>query len=214
MSDLTKNQNERIKKAYEGYSNHISLEETKVKYDNLVEEINIFKEKLRIWKSSDSIDFIVDFALSKEASVFAADGMGKIFTQGFKQFMSMVEVREKLEKMIYFKFNENDNINKHNSIASYDIKDFLDKNKFSFDRPLLLTGRLLLMIFTELYTTIADEIVLNQVCERLEIKTNARYLAKHRQIRMMVETYLKENNLYDKMSDMGRASIAWWVGID
>jgi hypothetical protein len=219
MSNLTDKQNKLIRKAYEGYLKYIDSKEQKIKYENLTNSLDEFKNRLRTWKSNDSIDFIIDFAISSEAKVFAADGMARIFTSDFKEFMDMPESREKLEKMLFYKFNEEDNIQKYSKILIYDIRHMLDRNdvefQFKFGRPKLLTGRLLLMIFTELFTTIADEISLNDACRKLDIKfdKNTKYLVKQRQIRYMVDTFLKENNLYDEVSELGRASIAWWIAV-
>lgn len=222
MSGLKDKQNEIIGKAYKCYLEDLESNEQKLRYEKFEKELIKFKEKLRNWKANDGIDFLLDFALSDEARIFAKDGMGRMATQGFKKFMDMEEVRKNLEKMIFYKFNVEDDIQKNNKIASYDIKDLLDKldkTEFELDRPKLLTGRLLLMIFTELFTTIADETELNTVCDKLGIgtkdnsKKEKRYLSKHRQIRCMIDIYLKENNLYDEVNELGRARIGWYVTI-
>lgn len=222
MSKLTDNQNEIIGKAYKCYLEDLESNEQKLRYEKFEKELIKFKEKLRNWKANDGIDFLLDFSLSDEARIFAKDGMGRMATQGFKKFMDMEEVRKNLEKMIFYKFNVEDDIQKNNKIASYDIKDLLDKldkTEFELDRPKLLTGRLLLMIFTELFTTIADETELNTVCDKLGIgtkdnsKKEKRYLSKQRQIRYMIDIYLKENNLYEEVNELGRARIGWYVTI-
>jgi hypothetical protein len=222
MSGLKDKQNEIIGKAYKCYLEDLESNEQKLRYEKLEKELIKFKEKLRTWKANDGIDFLLDFALSDEARIFAKDGMGRMATQGFKKFMDMEEVRKNFEKMIFYKFNVEDDIQKNNKIASHDIKDLLDKldkTEFELDRPKLLTGRLLLMIFTELFTTIADETELNTVCDKLGIgtkdnsKKEKRYLSKHRQIRCMIDIYLKENNLYDEVNELGRARIGWYVTI-
>lgn len=218
MSKLTDKQNEIIGKAYELYLESMESEEQQLNDKNLEIALNEFKERLKSWKASDDVDFIINFALSDEARIFAGDGMAKIFVPGFKTFMNKEEVKKKLKEIINCKFNAEDYIQMNNSIAKYDIRDYLDKIEFEESKPKLLTGRLLLMIFTELFTTIADENSLNNVCRMLEIAVkdrngDIRYLAKHRQIRFKTDTYLKENHLYDKLTDLGRARIGWFINL-
>lgn len=219
MSKLTDKQNEIIGKAYKCYLEDLKLNEQKLRYEKLENELIKFKQKLRNWKANDDIDFILDFALSDEARIFAKDGQAKSTTPGFKKFMDMKEVRKNLEQMIFYKFNVEDDVQKNNKIASHDIKDSLDKldkTEFEFDKPKLLTGRLLLMIFTELFTTIADETELNTVCDKLGIgtkdnKKEKRYLSKQRQIRCKIDDYLKECNLYEEIDEFDRARIGWFI---
>lgn len=216
MIKLTEDQNEIIGKAYECYLKDISSEQQNLRYEKLENELNSFKEKLKSWRATDDIEFIIDFALSDEARAFAKDGTGKIQKEGFKQFMGSKLVKEKFEQMIYYKFNTDDDVKKYSNLLGCDIKQFLDSNKFDFDPPKLLVGKLLLMIFTELFTTIADDTALNDVCKKLEIavkdkKKDVRYLSRQRQIRFKVDTYLKENNLYDEVKELGRARICWYI---
>lgn len=216
MSKLTDNQNKIIGKAYELYLESMKSEEQQLNDKNLEIALNKFRERLKSWKTSDDVDFIINFALSDEARIFAGDGMAKISVPGFRTFMNKGEVKKKLKEIIDCKFNTEDYTQMNNSIAKYDIRDYLEKVELEESKPKLLTGRLLLMIFTELFTTIADENSLNNVCRKLEIPTKdrngeIRYLSKHRQIRFKTDTYLKENNLYDGLTELGRARIGWFI---
>ncbi|OOM78804.1 hypothetical protein [Clostridium sp. BL-8] len=216
---LTDKQKRIIEEAYNRYLKYIEPEEQKLKYKNLEIALNEFKGKLRRWKASDNVDFIIDFALSKEAQIFASVKVGQIFIDDFKMFLNKKSIREELEKMIYYKFNIDDDAQEHFSISKHDIIDFLekqekvDKEEFKLGRPKILTGRLVLMMFTELYTSIADIDALKNVCKKLDnpFLKNDRYLAKHRQIRCMTDTYLIENNLYEGLTDLDRGRIGWFV---
>ena len=216
MSKLTDGQKEIIRKAVELYQKYSESDEQKIRYEKLEFELNKFKDKLKSWDINDEINFIVDFALSDAARIFAADGMGKIAAPGFKTFMDMQEIRKNFKQLINYKFNIDDNTEKCRNVFGCDIRKILETNDYEFDRPKLLTGRLLLMIFTELFTTIADEAALNDVCKKLDIAVKdrngeVRYLSKHRQIRCKIDDYLKESNLYDGIDELGRASIAWSI---
>lgn len=213
MSKLTENQKEVINKAYKYYLKDMKSAEQRLKYENFEKQLNVFNEKLKIWKANDDIEFIIDFAVSHEAAFFAADEHGKLLQSVFKQFMDVSAVRKNFEQMIYCKYNVEDNTKKHMDLRKCDIKEYLDTNKFDFKKASFLTGRLVLMIFTELYTTIADIDELKDVCEKLEkpFEKKDRYLAKHRQIRYLTDAYLEENNLYNKINELGRARIAWYI---
>lgn len=224
MSDLKDKRNEIIKRAYEDYLKYMEPDEQKLRQKNLEIALDEFKEKLKAWKASDNVDFIIDFALSEVAQIFASVKIGKnVFADDFEKYIKMESVKKDLEKIIEYKFNIDDDTKLNFSIAKHDIIDSLVKDKelykeeFRNGRPKILTGRLILMMFTELFTSIADIDALNDVCEKLEIsikdnnKKEKRYLAKHRQVRYMIDTYLRENNEYDKVNEIGRAQIAWHI---
>lgn len=207
-----------IKKAYELYLKDLGTNERIKELNELDTTLEQFHKKLRGWKATDSVDFIVDFALSREASIFASAGLGVMATEDFKEFMNMKNVKEKLQNLIHCKFNSETTIIMQNEIRKNDLKKYLDsgikEDNISVDRrPRQLVGRLLLMMFPEIYTTIADETTLNDVYTKItnESSKGKDYLSKQRKVRFEVDKFLEENNLTNEVNNMTKTGLAWWI---
>ena len=212
MAKLTDVQNEVIKEALNRYSDYISIKRNKIKIDSFMEKLEEFNDNLIRYKSEEDIEDIIQFGVSADANSFTSAGMGMIAKPGYYEYLNRKDVREKLIKMIKAK-NEVDDNKKYEKLLQCDIRQYLNKVTLNNNKPKLLVGRLVLMMFPELFTAVPYENKLNTICTKLQIpyNDNMTYLAKQRRVRELTDSYLRENNLYDIVTDNAKVSLAWWI---
>lgn len=179
-----------------------------------VQHIKQFHDRIKKWDRSEEIDFIKDFMLGEGADCVSAPGMAVIGKNNFKQFMDDQGTREIIKKLFVLKQGQT-------KIEAWKIPGQIEKtgylaylDRFEFERgnkPLLFCNRFLIMIFPEVFTTIADVNALEKTRKILEIADapNISFEKLQYQIRMVTDEHCKYKNIEE--SEFYKAVIAWWI---
>jgi hypothetical protein len=196
-----------IDKAYKKFLESNKVEDRTIYYNELINKIN--KDDVDICDR----DFIDNFYIGPKANTFAAEGAGKSTRLNYYIFMGDENTKEIMKK--YRDTRKNCKVKGELFNKLRDNSIFLQLERYGFvkNTPKLYVNRMMLILFPEICTTIANYSDLKNVAKLLGIDVgnefNKAIFNVHYQVRGKIQSYLKDKGIADKLNDLEKAEIAW-----
>lgn len=205
------NEDELIPLAYK-----IALEEQKANPERFTlanETLNKYEQFMLNWKQGDNLKFIEENVLGEKPETVAASGLAKMAQSNFLIFIKDDKIQEKLIELILIKQQTTlDKYEKINKIMDVNLTSALERFQFrSGPKPKLLVNRLLIMMFPEIFTTIANPGSLNKTARCIGIKGVNSFEKKQIQIKDRTDSYLEKIGEKGKVSKFFESVIGWWI---
>ncbi|MDF2958583.1 MAG: hypothetical protein K0S39_318 [Paenibacillus sp.] len=163
------------------------------------------------WQGENSLE-LIDIYASEKADFISASGLARIFLPDFKVFLSNDSTVKRIKQLYELEQSALSNdFSKAAKIRGIGLLSHLDdcSELFQHGRPVLYTNRMLVMIFLDLFTTIADDRKLNVVKRKLNVRQSNFEYAQY-SIREKVNKYIKEKGI-DFENRFTQAAIAWYI---
>jgi len=174
--------------------------------------LNDFEQKIINWNQGDSLKFVEDNLLGEGANAVSGAGMAAISQPNLLHFIRKKENEDKIIELILLR--QQTSISKYevvNEINRIGLIEALEKTSFQKgSRPLLYVNRLLILMFPDIFTTIAAPQALNKTAKILDIKAIT-FAKKQSQIRDIIDDYLIEIGQKGKESRFFESTIGWWI---
>jgi hypothetical protein len=211
-----------IIKAFAAYDYIMKTEEGNQNYETALNHLNALHREINRWDGETDPLFIdgIDnnnFFIGVGADSFAAGGSGaKTGQPNFKRFIQDDVYRKKIKDLLLIrKISTNKNDDLLNEINRINIHEDL----YEFEgnpRPIILVNRMMLMIFPELFTTIADVDKMRATALKLDVDVNHLDNIKdfptiQYKIKQKVKSCLENEGLKGKLHPLAEASIAWYI---
>lgn len=203
--------NELILLAYNDLQESIKAEQGKSDFDKkaLTNLLGLYRE-IEKWEPDKPVDFIWDYVDGEGANCVSGQGMAKTALPNFKVFLDDSITKEKIKQLFLIRKENSTSPSVLNKIDEVGLHDYLERFKFEKgSKPRLYVNRLLLILFIDIMTTIANPSDLKKVAEKLEIKAS-NFARLQYQIRDRVNDALETLNIEPK-SKFERAAIAWHI---
>lgn len=198
-----------IDKAYKKFLESNKVQEKAIYYNELINEIN--KDDVDICDK----DFIDKFYIGVKANTFAAEGAGKGTRPNYYIFMEDDNSKEIMKKYRDIRKNCKVKGELFKELRDNFIFLQLERHGFVKNTPRLYVNRMMLILFPEICTTIANYGDLKKVAKLLGIDVgnefNKAIFNVHYQVRGKIESYLKDKGIADKLNDLEKAEIAWHI---
>ncbi|OZM56429.1 hypothetical protein CIB95_11685 [Lottiidibacillus patelloidae] len=175
--------------------------------------IDLLNKELLNYKKGDSLEFFKGYIIGDGPNSISSEGQATNTQKNLLTFFEDDITKDKIKELIILKQNSSiikyQKINKINSIG---LLDYLLKYKFSNGkRPILYVHRILIMMYTEIFTTITDSKALEETLKELDIKNVKSFANKQAQIREKINDYLHITGKKGKESEFFECSLAWWL---
>ena len=168
-----------------------------------------FHQAIERWDATQDIDFITDFLTGDGPNSIAKDGGGRVAQPNFKKFMEDEKVRGKVKDLFMIRKTNKVDFAIVEEIKRVGLYKFLEGYKFEErNKPWLYVRRFLIMIFPEVFTTIASRTCLPKVAKELGVVATT-YEEMQKQVKQIIVHGLKEKGVYDKLDDFQRAAVGW-----
>lgn len=198
-----------IDKAYKKFLESNKVQDRTIYYNELINEIN--KDDVDMCDR----DFIKMFYIGKKANTFAAEGAAKTTTPNYYIFMEDEKTKEIMRRYMEIRIKYQLKGELFKELRENLIFHHLEKNNFGKKSPKLYVNRMMLILFPEICTTIANYGDLKNVAKLLGIDVgndfNKSLFNVHYQVRGKIESYLKDKGISDKLNDLEKAEIAWHI---
>ncbi|AZN39539.1 hypothetical protein [Paenibacillus albus] len=174
--------------------------------------LNEIHQRIRSWDESSSISIFEPYWLNKNANDVSAEGVAKMNKANFTVFVNDPTTQEKLKQLLMLRKNADLDYRLPAKISKVGLIEHLDRFNFSRgNKPVFFVHRMLIMIFPELFTSIADRVKLDESAKVLGIKSKgvAFELVQY-QLRDKVNDFIIEAGLQNE-SEFVKRGIAWWV---
>ncbi|MEK4105554.1 hypothetical protein NST28_15850 [Paenibacillus sp. FSL R10-2791] len=201
-----------FKKAFELLKNDLS----KIEYEHIEPSatrfLNEIHQKISNWNESTSLSIFEPYWLNKNANDVSAEGVAKMNKANFNVFVNDPTTQEKLKQLLMLRKNAELDFRLPAKISKVELIEHLARFNFSRgNKPVFFVHRMLIMIFPELFTSIADRVKLDESAKVLGIKSKgvAFELVQY-QVRDKVNDFIIEERLQNE-SEFVKRGIAWWV---
>jgi hypothetical protein len=146
-----------------------------------------------------------------EANAISAEGAARVFKGDLVTYLKDKDTREKVRQLLLLRKKEVVDFRVVNKVAETGLIEHMDRFSFSNGRPLFYVHRIEIMIFPELFTSIADRNKLEGTGKELGIKgEKVAFERLQYQIRDKVDDFIREEGLMNE-TDFVKRGIAWWV---
>ena len=169
-------------------------------------------QRISSWDESSSISIFEPYWLNNNANDVSAEGIAKMNKANFADFINDPTTQEKLRQLLMLRKNANLDYKLPAKISKIGLIEHLDRFNFSRgNKPVFFVHRMLIIIFAELFTSIADRVKLDESAKVLGIKSKgvAFELVQY-QVRDKVNDFIIEAGLQNE-SEFVKRGIAWWV---
>lgn len=174
--------------------------------------LNNFEQCILKWYPGNSLKFVEDNLLGEGANAVSGAGMAVIAQSNLLSFIHKKEIEDKIIELILLR--QQTTLSKYeivNEINKIGLIEALENTCFqNGPRPLLYVNRLLIMMFPDIFTTIAAPQALNKAAKKLDIRAIT-FAKKQSQIRDIIDDYLIEIGQKGKESRFFEGTIGWWI---
>jgi hypothetical protein len=205
---------ERVKKAYERF-----YEVHDPQIDELaLKTLNDYHSKIENWTGNPEelrgIGFYRDYLVGKHMAAIAADGAAPIKYENYKLVMGKVGTARRLAKLFCIRRDHTLHPDLVDEIRKVNFINYVLNNpaREGF-RPHLYTNRILVSIFIEIMTSIANRGHLNETAKLLGISSPSgiSFERLQVQVRNIIEKSLFRQDLGNELTKFSRATIAFHV---
>ena len=205
---------ELLNKAYENYLKFIE-EDDFIKYVSQSHK-DLKDEIYNTEIESFDIDFINKFFIGERANHYSAEGSAKTTRPSYYDFMEDDKTKKIIKDYIYIRRKFNSQQELFRELKDNAIFCHLGKCNNLNKKPQLYVNRMMIILFPEVCTTVANYGDLKKVAEALGIYTgnefNKSIFNIHYQIRGKIESNLKENGVdISKLHSFELGAIAWQI---
>jgi hypothetical protein len=186
----------------------------------IVENVHATQEKLRNIINNPSFEYfnrenIDEFFLGKNADEIAAAKAANAVKENFYIFMEDEKTRKIMKEYLDIRRKYDQGKDLFSALRENLIFKHLETSSFGKSKPKFYVNRMIITIFPEICTTIANFGDLEKAAEMFNIDMdksfNKAIFNVHYQIRSKVNEYLKAKGLYDKYSEYEKAALAWFL---
>ncbi|MFJ7375297.1 hypothetical protein ACIQV0_18190 [Lysinibacillus capsici] len=171
-----------------------------------------FEQSILNWNPGNSLKFVEDNLLGEGVNSVSGAGMAAHTQPNLLSFIQRKSTQQKIEQLILLR--QETSLSKYeivNEINKIGLIEALEKTSFQKgSRPLLYVNRLLIIMFPDIFTTIAAPQALNKTAKILDIKAIT-FAKKQSQIRDIIDDYLIEIGQKGKESRFFESTIGWWI---
>lgn len=171
-----------------------------------------FEQSLLNWNPGNSLKFVEDILLVEGANAVSGAGKATYTQPNLLPFIQRKSIQQKIEQLILLR--QQTSLSKYeivNEINKIGLIEALEKTHFQKgSRPLLYVNRLLIMMFPDIFTTIAAPQALKKTTKTLDIRAIT-FAKKQSQIRDIIDDYLIEIGQKGKESRFFESTIGWWI---
>ncbi|MEW9053060.1 MAG: hypothetical protein AB2392_18010 [Neobacillus sp.] len=201
--------------SYQLLKNAYSTLKEDMKKNSYYEETSneLYKEIQGMLSGSNEILNVVDYLnkvfISDRAEAVSAVGQGRMNRGNFIEFLEDDKTQHKLYQLTELAVRNNVSLSK---IKEVGLLDYLDRYRFSGNKPLTYTHRMFILLFPEKNTVTIDRGKLESIGIKLGI-TGAKSVPFHNlqlQIREKVDEFIEEERLQDE-SIYIKMAISEWV---
>ncbi|CAM4489882.1 hypothetical protein FHS16_005143 [Paenibacillus endophyticus] len=168
-------------------------------------------QDIQAWDGSAEISQFYKYWTELEANAVSAEGTAKVFKGNLETFLQDSVTREKVRKLLMLRKQEALDFRVINKAAEVGLIAHLDRCSFPSGRPLFYVHRMEIMIFSELFTSIADRKKLEDTASLLGINgNNVAFERLQFQTREKVDEFIQMEGLMNETKFVKRG-IAWWI---
>jgi hypothetical protein len=204
-----------MEKAYTTYLKKIN-EDPRIKEieEKAVETISSLRKRIEELPDFEDTSFILDYSLGEGPNAFAApmaiplpnieNNLTRLLnTKGGKKHL----------RALFSLMNEKPSLGLVERIEEHSLNTFADESPDQFKpRPRLYASRLELMLFPDLFTTVADFVKIKEKARLLGFETLGKSFEEVQYlVRSSIDDYLEENNLKDTLTSFQAAALAWEI---
>jgi hypothetical protein len=180
--------------------------------------LNDYHNRIAAWGGNQEnlkgIGFYKDYLLGKHMAAIAADGAAAIEHENFKSVLGQVGTARKFARLFSIRKNNTLHEGLVNQITEVNFINYvLDNPRIIGDKPRLYTNRILLSIFIEIMTSIANRGHLDKTAKLLGISSPSgiSFERLQVQVRNIIEESLIRQDLGNELTKFSRATIAFHV---
>lgn len=201
-----------LRKAYEKLKIELSQPENQYIERSAVQLLDELSQEVLNWNINDTISIFDKYWTATRANDISKEGTAKIFRSEFNNiFLKDQDVQNKIQSLILLRLQEPLDYRLISKIANVKLIEQLNRIPFENGRPLFYVHRLEIMIFPQLFTTIADRNKLDKTATLLGIKSDkVAFERVQYQIREKVNDFIHNERLSQE-SEFIKSAIAWWL---
>ncbi|MBY0205048.1 hypothetical protein SAMN05720606_102374 [Paenibacillus polysaccharolyticus] len=201
-----------LRKAYEKLKIELSQPENQYIERSAVQLLDELSQEVLNWNINDTISIFDKYWTATRANDISKEGTAKIFRSEFNNiFLKDQDVQNKIQSLILLRLQEPLDYRLISKIANVKLIEQLNRIPFENGRPLFYVHRLEIMIFPQLFTTIADRNKLDKTAKLLGIKSDkVAFERVQYQIREKVNDFIHNERLSQE-SEFIKSAIAWWL---
>nr|WP_154891880.1 hypothetical protein [Paenibacillus xylanexedens] len=201
-----------LRKAYEKLKIELSQPENQYIERSAVQLLDELSQEVLNWNINDTISIFDKYWTATRANDISKEGTAKIFRSQFNNiFLKDQDVQNKIQSLILLRLQEPLDYRLISKIANVKLIEQLNRIPFENGRPLFYVHRLEIMIFPQLFTTIADRNKLDKTAKLLGIKSDkVAFERVQYQIREKVNDFIHNERLSQE-SEFIKSAIAWWL---
>ncbi|WP_145331126.1 hypothetical protein [Paenibacillus xylanexedens] len=201
-----------LRKAYEKLKIELSQPENQYIERSAVQLLDELSQEVLNWNINDTISIFDKYWTATRANDISKEGTAKIFRSEFNNiFLKDQDVQNKIQSLILLRLQEPLDYRLISKIANVKLIEQLNRIPFENGRPLFYVHRLEIMIFPQLFTTIADRNKLDKTAKLLRIKSDkVAFERVQYQIREKVNDFIHNERLSQE-SEFIKSAIAWWL---
>lgn len=209
---MEKNNELLLRKAYEKLKIELSQPENQYIERSAVQLLDELSQEVLNWNINDTISIFDKYWTATRANDISKEGTAKIFRSEFNNiFLKDQDVQNKIQSLILLRLQEPLDYRLISKIANVKLIEQLNRIPFENGRPLFYVHRLEIMIFPQLFTTIADRNKLDKTAKLLGIKSDkVAFERVQYQIREKVNDFIHNERLSQE-SEFIKSAIAWWL---
>jgi hypothetical protein len=204
-----------IREAYNVYIEKIKNPSVKATEDKAVQTITSLRERILSLDNFDDISFIHDYTFGSGPDAFAAPMSIDLpgIRDNLTQLLNKKGGKRKL-RALFSLINEEKSRELLEKIEENSLYDFVDRSPDEFSpRPRLYSCRLELMLFPDLFTTVAYFPTIRSIAEKLGVYSSGMSFEEMQySVRSCIDQFLEENNLRDTLTPFQVAALAWEIG--
>jgi hypothetical protein len=138
-----------------------------------VQLLDELSQEVLNWNINDTISIFDKYWTATRANDISKEGTAKIFRSEFNNiFLKDQDVQNKIQSLILLRLQEPLDYRLISEIANVKLIEQLNRIPIENGRPLFYVHRLEIMIFPQLFTTIADRNKLDKTAKLLGIKSD------------------------------------------
>lgn len=201
-----------LHKAYEKLKNELSYPENQHIEQSALQLLEELHQEILNWNNNESVSKFEKYWTASEANDVSKEGNAKSTRFEFNNlFLKDHDVQNKIQSLLLLRLQEPLDYRLISKIADVKLIDQLNRISFENGRPLLYVHRLEIMIFPQLFTTIADRNKLDKTAKLLGIKSDkVAFERVQYQVREKVNDFIYREGL-SRESEFVKSAIAWWL---
>lgn len=166
---------------------------------------------IQSWNGISDVSEFNTYWTDNDANAVSAQGLAVTFKKDFHKFLEDRLTKEKLHQLLMLRKSNKIDFSIINNIVDVGLIKHLENFSFDNGRPFFYVHRLEIMLFPELFTSIADRTKLDKTAKLLGIKgKGVAFERLQYQIRDKVNDFIREEGLTEE-SDFAKRNLAWWI---